>query len=110
MYVNSQTALTLCQFKKDNCTDPYQSVKEIAGGLAKAHITGRECRVSVHQEANTKVFILTCREVRSSRALCPRSYSTLLPASFLKKNRSVHVTLCLNDLLDARFSRLKFKI
>lgn len=75
------TALLLCQFKKENCIDPHQSVKEVTGELAKAYITGRECKVSEHQEANTKKFTLTSREVRSSKALCPRSQSILLPAS-----------------------------
>lgn len=65
------TVLLLCHFKKENCIDPRQSVKEVTGELAKAYITGRECRVSEHQEANTKKFTLTSKEVRSSQALCP---------------------------------------
>lgn len=82
MYVSLQYFCYVI-LRKRNCIDPHQSVKEVTGELAKAYITGRECRVSEHQEANTKKFTLTSKEVRSSQALCPRSQSMLLPASFV---------------------------
>lgn len=36
----------------------HRSVKETTGELAKVYITGRECRVSEHEEVNTKGFTL----------------------------------------------------
>lgn len=102
-------ALALCQFKRGNCTDPHQSVEETTGELAKVYAIGREGRVSEQQEANAKGFPLASSGVRASKALCPRSYSALLPASFPKGTNPVTSASALN-CLGSHCPRLKFKL
>lgn len=102
-------AFALCQFKRGNCIAPHQSVKETAGELAKVCAIGRECRVSEQQEANTKGFPLASSGVRASKALCPRLYSALLPASFPERTNPVMSASALN-CLGSHCPRLKFKL